>query len=59
VVYVTASYRRAKEVPAIHAAAIKPWGTWIPIAWPADGLQTGKGDGKQLISHFREAGLST
>ena len=59
VVYVIACYRRAKEVPAIHAASIKPWGTWIPIAWPADGLQTGKGDGKQLISHYREAGLST
>lgn len=57
VVYVTACYRRSKEVPAIHAAAIKPWGSWIPVAWPADALQTGKGDGRVIKELYVDAGL--
>jgi Terminase RNaseH-like domain/Terminase large subunit, T4likevirus-type, N-terminal len=57
-VYVVGSYRRSKEVPLIHAAAIKPWGDWLPIAWPADGLQTGKGDGVALKEHYEHEGLS-
>jgi hypothetical protein len=58
VLYVTGTYRRSNEVPVIHAAAIKPWGSWIPVAWPADGLQTGKGDGKVLKESYAEHGLN-
>jgi Terminase RNaseH-like domain/Terminase large subunit, T4likevirus-type, N-terminal len=57
IVYVTAAYRRSKEVPVIHAAALKPWGAWMPWAWPADALQTGKGDGKVIKDLYVEAGL--
>jgi hypothetical protein len=40
-----------------HAAAIKAWGAWIPVAWPHDGLQHDKGSGEQLAAQFRAQGL--
>lgn len=56
--YVTKAYRRAKEVPAIHAAAIKCWGEWIPVSWPHDGLQHDKGSGQQLKAIYASHGLN-
>lgn len=56
-VYVTACYRRAMEVPAIHAASIKAWGLWKPVAWPHDGLQHDKGSGVPLAEQYRSHGL--
>lgn len=55
--YVTKAYKKSKEVPAIHAISLKGWGDWIPWAWPADGHQTGKGDGKPLAVHYRTHGM--
>jgi Terminase RNaseH-like domain len=34
VIYVTAEYRKSQATPVIHAAALKPWGDWLPWAWP-------------------------
>lgn len=51
--YVTHTYRVTGQVPAIHAAAIRPWGEWIPIAWPHDGLNRDKGSGEQLAEQYR------
>jgi phage terminase large subunit-like protein len=56
IVYVTADYREARAIPAVHAAAIKPWGTW-PVAWPHDGLNTEKGTGDELKRSYEDAGL--
>ena len=42
VVYVTAEYRKSQATPVIHAAALKPWGTWLTWAWPHDGLRKDK-----------------
>lgn len=56
-IYVTATYRRREAVPVLHAAAIKGWGDWIPVAWPHDGLQHDKGSGDQLADQYRSAGL--
>jgi len=56
-VYVVACYRRSEAVPAIHAAAIKPWGSWIPVSWPHDGLQHDKGSGEQLAEQYKSHGL--
>lgn len=56
-VYVTACYRRSTEVPAIHAAAIKGFGSWKPVAWPHDGLQHDKGSGEALADQYRSHGL--
>lgn len=57
--YVTACYREAKATPVIHSASVKPWGAWIPCAWPHDGLQHDKGSGDQLASLYQAQGLNT
>lgn len=55
--YVTQVYRQSEATPIIHAASIKPWGDWLPVAWPHDGLQHDKGSGKQLAQLYRDQGL--
>jgi phage terminase large subunit-like protein len=57
-VYVTAAYRVSEKTPVLHAAALKPWGHWLPWAWPHDGLQHDKGSGEQLANQYRAAGLN-
>lgn len=59
VLHLLACYRRAKELPLIHADALKPWGAWIPVAWPRDALQHDKGGScEQLASQYRDHGLA-
>ncbi len=55
--YVTREYRVSEEVPIIHAAAIKPWGTWMNVAWPHDGHRTDAIAGKQMAQEYRDQGL--
>jgi phage terminase large subunit-like protein len=50
-------YRSREQTPLIHAGAIKPRGSWIPVAWPHDGLQHDKGSGLQLAEQYRAQGL--
>lgn len=57
-VYVLNAYRRSKEIPAVHAASIRAWGDWIPVAWPHDGEQHDKGSGVQLAEQYREHKLN-
>ena len=57
-VYVTKCYRKREATPVIHSAAIKPWGDWIPVAWPHDGLQHDKGSGDQLAAQYKAQGLN-
>lgn len=58
VVYVTKEYREREATPVIHSAALKPWGAWLPWAWPHDGLQHDKGSGDQLKEQYRLQGLN-
>lgn len=58
VIYVTKTYKRSEATPLIHCGSIKPWGAWIPCAWPHDGLQHDKGSGKQLSDAYRDHGLN-
>jgi phage terminase large subunit-like protein len=58
VMYVVGEYRESQNTPVIHAAAIKPWGDWLPWAWPHDGLQHDKGSGEQLAGQYRAQGLN-
>ena len=58
-VYVTANYRERQMTPIIHAAALRPWGEWLPWAWPHDGLQHDKGSGEQLAKQYRDQHLKT
>ena len=56
VVYVTSAYRRSQATPLEHAATLKQWGGF-PWAWPHDGVQSGKSDGKNLRDQYRETGM--
>jgi hypothetical protein len=58
VLYVTASYAARETTPVIHAAALKAWGSWLPWAWPHDGLQHDKGSGEALADQYRRQGLA-
>lgn len=58
VFYVTNGYKRSEAIPAIVSAAVKPWGAWIPVAWPHDGLQHDKGSGEQLAKQYKATGLN-
>ncbi len=58
VIYVTKIYRVSEQTPVFHSAAIRPWGDWIPVAWPHDGLQHDKGSGEELRSQYARNGLN-
>lgn len=56
VIHVCSSYRQSEATPLIHAAAIKPWGDWVPVAWPHDALQHDK-SGQQFWKLYQDHGL--
>lgn len=56
-VYVVQALRMREATPVAHAAALKPWGDWLPWAWPHDGLQHSKDSGKPLADQYRAQGL--
>ncbi len=58
VVYVTRAYRVREATPTIHAAALKPWGDWLPWSWPHDGLQHEKSSGEALALQYAAQGLN-
>ena len=58
VIYVTATHRAREQTPVLFAASVKPWGAWLPVAWPLDGLQHDKGSGEQLAAQYRAQGLN-
>lgn len=55
--YVIAAHRARQQTPVMFTAAVKPWGDWLPWAWPHDGLQHDKGSGEQLMAQYKAAGL--
>ena len=57
-IYLTAEYAQREATPVIHAAAVKGWGAWLPVAWPHDGLQHDKGSGEQLMAQYKAQGLN-
>lgn len=60
VIYVTNTYRQSRQLPLIHAAAVKPWDgdkDKLPWAWPHDGLQHDKQSGVQTAADYRAKGL--
>src|SRR5262245_25671064 len=58
VIYVVAAHREQHQTPIVHAAAIRPWGQWIPCAWPHDGLAHDKGSADQLAALYAQQGLN-
>jgi phage terminase large subunit-like protein len=57
-VYVVAAHRQREQTPVLFAATLKPWGEWLPWAWPHDGLQHDKGSGKTLADQYKAQGLA-
>ena len=57
VIYVCKEYAAREQTPIMHAAAVKPWGEWIPCSWPHDGLQHEKGAGEELALQYQRQGL--
>jgi phage terminase large subunit-like protein len=57
IVYVTKTHRLREATPIMHAAAVKPWGIWLPWAWPHDG-NNDTAAGENLASQYREQGLN-
>lgn len=57
VIYVTNTHRQKEQTPILFAASVKPWGDWIPWAWPHDGLQHDKGSGLALAAQYKAQGL--
>jgi hypothetical protein len=55
--YITRAWKKAMVSPDEAWGATKAWSKEIPTAWPADGLQTEKGSGKQQKSYYTEAGF--
>lgn len=55
--YVVKAHRQREATPILFSAAVKAWGTWVPTAWPHDGLQHDKGSGEQLAKQYANAGL--
>lgn len=49
--------RMGDALPMQHAAAIKPIGANVPVAWPQDGTQRDKGSGEQLSKLYKAQGL--
>lgn len=57
VIYVIRSHRAREQTPILFAPAVNAWGSWVPVAWPHDGLQHDKGSGEQLAKQYAAAGL--
>lgn len=55
--YITNAYKDRLSTPPIHAAAIRPWGEWLPWAWPHDGARHDPGSGKVLADQYRRNGV--
>lgn len=58
VIYVIAAHRQKEQTPLLFAATVKPWGAWLPWAWPHDGLQHDKGSGQALRDQYAAQGLA-
>ncbi|MDB6035999.1 MAG: phage terminase large subunit protein [Verrucomicrobiales bacterium] len=57
IVYLTKNYRKSQATPIIHAAAIKPWSTWMQWSWPHDG-NNDTAAGENLAAQYRAQGLN-
>ncbi len=57
VVHLHHTVKIADALPIQHAAAMKPIGSLVPVAWPHDGTQREKGSGEQLSTFYKAQGL--
>ena len=55
--HVMREYRVSEEIPIVHAAALRAWGDWKPVAWPHDGYQHDKISGQVISEEYAAQGL--
>lgn len=55
--YITKAWKKRHTLADVAWGSVKSWAANVPTAWPADGLQTEKGSGKQQKSYYTEAGF--
>jgi len=58
IVYLCDGYKQSDQLPIYHAAIIKTRPTWIPVSWPNDGHQRGKGTNVQLYRDYLDKGVN-
>ncbi|WP_411962689.1 terminase large subunit domain-containing protein [Mesorhizobium sp. ES1-1] len=59
VVYVCKAARASQQTPAMQTLTLKPWGDWLPWAWPRDGRrETLEGAGVALAKQYGAHGLN-
>lgn len=59
IIYVSKAHRASQQTPAMQAIALKPWGVWLPWAWPRDGRrETLEGAGIALAKQYGECGMN-
>ncbi len=56
--YVYDCFKISGALPPMHASAIKKRDSWIPIAWPHDGINRDKSSGVPLADVYRAEGLN-
>lgn len=56
IIFVTKVYRKREAPVVLHAAALKPWGAWLPWAWPHDG-NNDTAAGENLATQYKAQGL--
>lgn len=57
-IHIYDAYRVREQPVAVHAAAVRARGEWIPVAWPHDGLQHDKGAGIELANQYLNNGCN-
>lgn len=56
IIHVTKVYRKREAPVVLHAAALKPWGAWLPWAWPHDG-NNDHAAGVNLATQYKDQGM--
>lgn len=57
-VYLYDCYKESEGIIAYHAGKIRAGGDWIPVAWPADALQSDKQTGETVADLYRSYGVN-
>ncbi len=57
VIHILHTIRIKDQLPLNHAAAMKPIGAAVPVAWPQDGTARERGSGEPLAALYKAQGL--
>lgn len=57
IIYITRAWKKKGAKSETHAQAINDKTPWIPVAWPHDGTNREKGNGKKLKDNYQHHGV--